>query len=63
MAVKNGTRFYLTEDGYASDIRSRAQVYRWEDQAEAVAAAACSEQGWQGFCWTPIRTAEDLATA
>jgi hypothetical protein len=55
--VRNGTRFYLTDEGLASDLPRRAAVYRWEDQAMRAAADAKAEKAWRGFAWEPIRTA------
>ena len=53
-AVKNGTRFYLTDDGLASDILSHARQLRWEDSARELARLSNQEYPWHGFTWEPM---------
>ena len=52
--VKNGTRFYLTDDGVASDRLSNARHVRWEEHAWEVARSANQEYAWHGFTWEPL---------
>ncbi len=54
-ARKNGTLFFLTDEGLATDLLSRACRYRWEDRALDAAIDAQREEAWQGFSWTPMR--------
>lgn len=57
---KGWTRFYLTDEGLGTDILSRAQRYRWIDQAEEAAHAAKQEYAWHGFDWAPRSVAESM---
>lgn len=59
--VKNRTRFYLTDDGVASDILSRARVFRWNEDAAREARASREEIPWSGFAWSASRVAEEMA--
>jgi hypothetical protein len=59
--VKNATRFYLTPENCATDIRGRANLYRWENQAANAVDAANSEYSWQGFHWYAMPLAEAMA--
>lgn len=54
---KNGTRFYLTDEGTASDILSRARRYRDIAAAEVSADGARLERAWSGFDWQAISRA------
>lgn len=56
--TKNETRFFLTDDGLASDILSRAAIYRWADKAEQAAIEANAEKAWDGFLWEEISVPE-----
>jgi len=48
----NGTRFYLTEKGYASDNPSRAAEYRDRTDADIKAAIESKDFAWRGqFDW------------
>lgn len=54
--VKSGVRFYLTSEGFASDIPERAEVFSGLGALEAsckVAADANAEKAWRnsGFSW------------
>lgn len=67
--VHNGTRFYLTDDGMASDRLDRAYTARWEDTAYRTAESAKDERHaadgspvWAGFDWQPVRVAEVMAS-
>jgi hypothetical protein len=42
-----GCRFYLTEEGYATDIKARAAEYRDITDADIAAAKACKEKAWK----------------
>ena len=55
---KNGTRFYLTEEGFATDMLSRAVRVHWQDWAEQMATQANAEKAWRGFRWTVVSVAE-----
>lgn len=55
--VHNGTRFYLTIEGTATDIPARANTWRWQDQADTAAHDARGEYAWQGYDWQPMRVA------
>ncbi len=58
----NGTRFYLTDERLASDMLSRAKVYRWEDEAAEAATSSLLEAAWgPAFTWRPLRVAEAAA--
>jgi len=65
--LHNGTRFYLTDDGVASDIRSNAAVFRYLDRAEFAARKARMERSksgaysWIGFDWGAFSVAEAMA--
>ncbi len=49
--IKQGTRFYLTPKGYASDIPERAATYNYSYDAQTAADNANREYAWQGFRW------------
>jgi len=60
--VKDGTRFYMTAPGTATDMLTRAAWFRWGDDAERT--AAMMREDWaalpygSGFDWQPIAAAE-----
>src|SRR6266478_2320974 len=49
--IKNSTRFYLTEEGLATDIQNRARQFVWSYDAQVIANVANSEYAWEGFRW------------
>lgn len=49
--TKNKTRFYLTNEGMASDIQDRAQRFNYTYDAQASADNARREIAWKGFDW------------
>lgn len=54
--VLNGTRFYLTDEGMASDIQGRARRFRHYGEADAVAAEERKDYAWRGQAkWTAVR--------
>jgi hypothetical protein len=59
---KQTTRFFLTDEGLATDIPSRAKRFRWLDLAEKAADEANHDPGWRGFKWKPMSVAEMMAT-
>ena len=61
-STRNNTRFFLTDDGVATDILSRARRYRWYDIAEEAATRANDEYAWQGFDWFAMSVPEAYNT-
>jgi hypothetical protein len=49
--IKNGTRFFITDDGLATDILERARQFIWSYDAQIVANVANCERAWTGFHW------------
>lgn len=60
---KNDVRLYLTEEGLATDILSRAERYRWEDRADQVSEWAREDEGWRGFDWHSASVAGESSRA
>lgn len=58
--VKRGTRFYLTDTGVATDILSRANRWRWRDEAGVAADFARQERAWSGFRWRAFSVAQAM---
>ncbi len=48
---KNGTRFFLTADGYASDIPQRAKIFRDGSDAHFTGIRISCLPEWKGFDW------------
>ena len=53
--VLNGTRFYLTDEGLATDIQKRARRFRCYNDADEHAHAEKRDPGWGRFKWTAVR--------
>jgi hypothetical protein len=58
VALKNGTRFFLTDGGNATDMLVRARRFRYFDWAHDAAKRASAEYAWRGFDWQPLMRAE-----
>lgn len=58
--VRNGTRFYLTEQKVASDILSRAARFRYNVIAAKVADLERDEKAWEGFDWQAMSVPEAI---
>ena len=56
------TRFFISQDGYYTDILSRAKRFRYLDLAEMAAQAEIdSSQHGDWRMWRPISVAEAIA--
>lgn len=60
---KKSTLFFLTDEGLATDILSRAKRHRWEDKAVEAAESACAEYSWSGFDWQAMSVPEAFVKA
>jgi len=47
----NGTRFFLTDDGLATDIPARAATFRDQTDAQTTAIIETTQAAWEGFDW------------
>jgi len=56
--LTNRTRFYLNNDGTATDILSRAKRFRYYEQAMVAAIDARGEKAWAGFEWEAMSVPE-----
>jgi len=59
--LRKGTRFYLTAEGVASDIPSRAAEYPDMTAAALAAGRARTEPAWAEFPWEPFYRLTDGA--
>ena len=51
-SVRNGVRFFLTDQNLPTDILSRAKMYRDADLAYAAAQVATREYTWKRYTFT-----------
>ena len=59
--VFNGSRLYLTPRDTATYAFKRAMQWRFQDNAEYVAAHARQDQVWRGFNWQAASVAAEMA--
>ena len=53
-ARKSGTRFFVSEEGLATDIPGNARRFRYLDHAEGEALEANNDNRWTGFTWSVV---------
>jgi hypothetical protein len=54
-AIVNKTRFFLTDEGHATDRLSRARIVRYLDNAQTLAASENNSTAWGvAFDWAPM---------